>query len=137
MATTVHAAAPIPLPIEACWERFLDLTRAKDCVPGLTVTGWFRYNKPGTYEIVTGYRTPVSHGQFDTGSALNLVDSSYVLTVTLESTDGSPLHQQQLQLRFGNGTHSAALRTESGEATSHSTASAASPMSAAAASTLA
>ena len=38
MATTVRAAAAIPLSREACWQRFLDLTRAKDYVPGLTDT---------------------------------------------------------------------------------------------------
>ncbi|MEZ4332766.1 MAG: SRPBCC family protein [Myxococcota bacterium] len=36
MTTTVRAAAPIPLPIETCWEKMRDLTRAKDYVPGLT-----------------------------------------------------------------------------------------------------
>lgn len=36
MTTTVRAAAPIPLPIETCWEKLRDLTRAKDYVPGLT-----------------------------------------------------------------------------------------------------
>lgn len=36
MTTTVRAAAPIPLPIETCWEKLRDLTRAKHYVPGLT-----------------------------------------------------------------------------------------------------
>ena len=38
MATRVSAAAKIPLPIDACWKKFLDLTRATDYVPGLTKT---------------------------------------------------------------------------------------------------
>ena len=36
MATTVRAAAPIGLPIDECWEKLRDLTRARDYVPGLT-----------------------------------------------------------------------------------------------------
>lgn len=38
MSTVVRAAAPVPLSIEACWERFRDLTRATHYVPGLTDT---------------------------------------------------------------------------------------------------
>jgi hypothetical protein len=36
MSTTVRGAAAIPLPIEACWQKMRDLTRAKDYVPGLS-----------------------------------------------------------------------------------------------------
>lgn len=36
MPTTVRGAAAIPLPIEACWARMRDLTRARDYVPGLS-----------------------------------------------------------------------------------------------------
>lgn len=36
MSTTVRGAAAIPLPIEACWQKLRDLSRAKDYVPGLS-----------------------------------------------------------------------------------------------------
>jgi hypothetical protein len=36
MSTTVRGAAAIPLPIEACWQKMRDLSRAKDYVPGLS-----------------------------------------------------------------------------------------------------
>lgn len=35
MPTLVRAAAPIPLPIEACWEKLRDLSRASLYVPGV------------------------------------------------------------------------------------------------------
>jgi hypothetical protein len=36
MSTTVRGAAAIPLPLETCWQKMRDLTRAKDYVPGLS-----------------------------------------------------------------------------------------------------
>lgn len=36
MSTTVRGSAAIPLPIEACWQKMRDLSRAKDYVPGLS-----------------------------------------------------------------------------------------------------
>ena len=36
MSTTVRGAAAIPLPIETCWAKMRDLTRARDYVPGLS-----------------------------------------------------------------------------------------------------
>ena len=36
MPTTLRASAPIPLPIETCWEMLRDLTLAKHYVPGVT-----------------------------------------------------------------------------------------------------
>ena len=36
MSTTVRGAAAIPLPLEVCWQKLRDLTRAKDYVPGLS-----------------------------------------------------------------------------------------------------
>ena len=38
MLTTLRAAAMIPLPIEACWDKLRDLTRESDYVPGLVKT---------------------------------------------------------------------------------------------------
>ena len=38
MASTVRAAAHIPMPIDRAWERMRDLTLATDYVPGLTNT---------------------------------------------------------------------------------------------------
>lgn len=36
MPTTVRAHAPIPLPLEICWQKLRDLRRAKHYVPGVT-----------------------------------------------------------------------------------------------------
>ena len=36
MTTSVTGRAPIPLPVDACWEKLRDLTRAANYVPGLT-----------------------------------------------------------------------------------------------------
>ena len=36
MTTTVRGAAAVPLPLEACWQKLRDLTRAKHYVPGLS-----------------------------------------------------------------------------------------------------
>jgi hypothetical protein len=36
MTTTVTARAPIPLPMEVCWEKLRDLSRAVNYVPGLS-----------------------------------------------------------------------------------------------------
>lgn len=43
----------------------------QDCVPGLTITGWFRYNKPGTYEIVCAELCGESH--YTMGAQLEVV----------------------------------------------------------------
>jgi len=36
VTTTVTARAPIPLPLDVCWDKLRDLTRAANYVPGLT-----------------------------------------------------------------------------------------------------
>jgi Polyketide cyclase / dehydrase and lipid transport len=59
MSTTVRAAAAIPLPIEACWEKMRDLRRARDYVPGLTDTVVTTEAKEGV-----GASRIVTHRQF-------------------------------------------------------------------------
>ena len=59
MPTTVRASAPIPLPIEICWQNLRDLTRAKHYVPGLTDTVITTQYKEGL-----GASRVVTHRQF-------------------------------------------------------------------------
>ena len=59
MATTVRAAARVPRSRAECWTRFLDLTRAKDYVPGLTDTVVTTEKTQGV-----GASRIVSHAQF-------------------------------------------------------------------------
>ena len=83
MATTVRAAAAIPLSREACWQRFLDLTRAKDYVPGLTDTVITTEKKQGV-----GASRVVSHSQFgDMDETVVEWDEGVGLTVRLHKGD--------------------------------------------------
>lgn len=59
MPTEVHAAAAIPLPIEACWEKLRDLTAARHYVPGLSDTVLSTEAREGV-----GASRVVSHRQF-------------------------------------------------------------------------
>ena len=59
MSTLVRAAARVPLPVDACWERFRDLTRATHYVPGLTETVLTTERKEGV-----GASRIVRHRQF-------------------------------------------------------------------------
>lgn len=59
MTTTVSAAAAIPLPLEACWAKLRDLTRAKHYVPGLSDSVITTDRKEGV-----GASRIVTHRQF-------------------------------------------------------------------------
>jgi hypothetical protein len=59
MSTTIRAAAAIPLPTEACWEKLRDLTRESDYVPGLVETVITTANKEGV-----GASRTVTHRHF-------------------------------------------------------------------------
>jgi len=79
MSTTVRAAAPVPLPIEACWEKLRDLTRARDYVPGLTDTVISTEAKQGI-----GASRVVSHRQFgDMDETVVAWDEGVGITVRL------------------------------------------------------
>jgi hypothetical protein len=58
MSTTVQARAPIPLPIEDCWEKLRDLRRARHYVPGLvdSVVTTDRKEGVGASRVVTHRR---------------------------------------------------------------------------------
>ena len=101
MATTVHAAAPIPLPIEACWERFLDLTRAKDYVPGLTDTVITTEQKQGV-----GASRIVSHAQFgDMNETVVQWDEGAGMTIRLHKGDkpATPFKEAHFRYEFRDG----------------------------------
>lgn len=59
MATTVRAAAPIPLSREACWEKLRDLSRAPSYVPGVTAVRFHGAQREGV-----GASRRVTHARF-------------------------------------------------------------------------
>ena len=105
MPTTVRAAAPIPLPIEACWEKFRDLTRAKDYVPGLTDTVITTEKTEGV-----GASRIVSHAQFgDMNETVVQWDEGVGMTIRLHKGDKGPSPMKTGSFRYefkraGEGT---------------------------------
>lgn len=84
MTTTVRAAARIPLPIGTCWEKFRDLTRAKDYVPGLTDSIITTDQKEGV-----GTSRIVRHAQFgDMNETVVDWDEGVGMTIRLHKGDG-------------------------------------------------
>ncbi|MEM9174815.1 MAG: SRPBCC family protein [Myxococcota bacterium] len=98
MAMTVHGAAPIPLSREACWTRFLDLTRAKDYVPGLTDTVITTEQKQGV-----GASRIVSHAQFgDMNETVVQWDEGVGMTIRLHKGDrpATPFKEAHFRYEF-------------------------------------
>ena len=105
LPTTVRAAAPIPLPIEVCWEKFRDLTRAKDYVPGLTDSVITTEKKEGV-----GASRIVSHAQFgEMNETVLQWDEGIGMTIRLHKGDKSPTPMKSGIFRYefkpaGDGT---------------------------------
>jgi len=96
MTTTVRAAAKIPLPIEVCWEKFRDLTRAKDYVPGLTDTVVTTEEKQGV-----GASRIVSHRQFgDMNETVVTWDEGVGMTIRLHKGDGPATPFKEAHFRY-------------------------------------
>ncbi|HPG28266.1 MAG: SRPBCC family protein [Spirochaetaceae bacterium] len=81
--TVVRAAAPIPLPLDVCWQKLRDLTRARDYVPGLRDSVIRTERKEGV-----GASRVVSHAQFgDMDETVIAWDEGVGLTVRLHQGD--------------------------------------------------
>lgn len=96
MATTLRAAAKIPLPIESCWEKFRDLTRAKDYVPGLTDTIITTDKQEGV-----GASRIVRHAQFgDMNETVVAWDEGLGMTIRLHKGDGPARPFKEAHFRY-------------------------------------
>lgn len=96
MATTLRAAAKIPLPIETCWENLRDLTRAKDYVPGLTGSVITTEKKEGV-----GASRLVSHRQFgDMNETVVVWDPGVGMTIRLHKGDGPATPFKEAHFRY-------------------------------------
>jgi ribosome-associated toxin RatA of RatAB toxin-antitoxin module len=96
MATTVRAAAKIPLPIETCWKNLTDLTRAKDYVPGLTDSVITTEKKEGV-----GASRIVSHRQFgDMNETVVAWDEGVGMTIRLHKGDGPATPFKEAHFRY-------------------------------------
>lgn len=95
-ATTVSAAARIPLPIEACWEHLRDLARAKHYVPGLTDTVVTTDVKEGV-----GASRVVSHSQFgDMNETVIEWDPGVGMTIRLHKGPRPPRPFEEATFRY-------------------------------------
>jgi len=98
VATTVRGAARVPRSIEDCWTRFLDLTRAKDYVPGLTDTVVTTDEKQGV-----GASRIVSHQQFgDMNETVVQWDEGIGMTIRLHKGDkpATPFKEAHFRYEF-------------------------------------
>lgn len=96
MATCVSAAAKIPLPIDACWQKLTDLTRATDYVPGLTKTVITTDKKVGV-----GASRIVSHSQFgDMNETVVAWDEGVGMTIRLHKGDGPAKPFKEASFRY-------------------------------------
>jgi len=83
MTTTVRGAAAILLPIEACWQKMRDLSRAKDYVPGLSDCVVTTSEKEGI-----GASRIVTHKQFGAMNETVVVwDEGHGITLRLHKGD--------------------------------------------------
>lgn len=101
MPTTVRAAAPISLPIDACWQNLRDLTRAKHYVPGLTDTVITTERKEGV-----GASRVVTHEQFgEMDETVVAWDEGEGLTVRLHkgSQPARPFKEASFRYEFRPG----------------------------------
>ena len=84
MATTVRAAARVPMSIETAWQRLRDLSLAKDYVPGLTDSRITTEQKEGV-----GTSRIVSNPQFgDMNETVIVWDEGCGFTIRLHQGDG-------------------------------------------------
>lgn len=96
MATTVHGAARIPLPIDACWERFRDLTLAKHYVPGLTDCYLTTDEKEGV-----GASRVVVHERFGVMNETVIAwDEGAGMTIRLHKGNGPARPFQEAEFRY-------------------------------------
>jgi hypothetical protein len=96
MATTVQGAARIPLPIDACWARFRDLTLAKHYVPGLTDCYLTTDAKEGV-----GASRVVCHERFgDMNETVVAWDEGRGMTIRLHKGDGPARPFREAQFRY-------------------------------------
>ncbi len=96
MTKTVRAAAPIDLPLEACWEKLRDLTRARDYVPGLTDSIITTDQREGV-----GASRIVRHRQFgDMNETVVVWDEGVGMTIRLHKGDGPPKPFEHAQFRY-------------------------------------
>lgn len=96
MTTTVRGAARVPLSIEECWARFLDLTRATDYVPGLTGTVVTTNEKTGV-----GASRIVSHAQFgDMNETVERWDEGVGMTIRLHRGDAPAPPFREARFRY-------------------------------------
>lgn len=98
MATTARGAARVPRSIEECWTRFLDLTRAKDYVPGLTDTVVTTEETRGV-----GASRIVSHRQFgDMNETVVQWDEGIGMTIRLHKGDkpAAPFKEAHFRYEF-------------------------------------
>lgn len=96
MPTTARAAARIPLPIETCWEKLRDLTRATDYVPGLTETVITTEAKEGV-----GASRIVRHAQFgDMNETVIAWDEGVGMTIRLHKGDAPPRPFERAEFRY-------------------------------------
>jgi len=101
MATTVRAAAPVPMPIEEAWQRFRDLTLARDYVPGLTDTVITTEKTEGV-----GASRIVSHKQFgDMDETVVVWDEGQGITIRLHKGDrpAKPFKEAHFRYEFREG----------------------------------
>ena len=96
MATTVRASARIPLSLDACWQRFRDLTRAKDYVPGLSDTVITTERREGV-----GASRIVSHQQFgDMNETVTEWDEGRGMTIRLHKGDRNAPPFREASFRY-------------------------------------
>ena len=101
--TVVRAAAPIPLPLDVCWQKLRDLTRARDYVPGLRDSVIRTERKEGV-----GASRVVSHAQFgDMDETVIAWDEGVGLTVRLHQGDrpARPFAEAARQVRGTAAAH--------------------------------
>jgi carbon monoxide dehydrogenase subunit G len=96
MPTTVTGRASIPLPLEVCWEKLRDLTRAVNYVPGLTgcvVTTELR-------EGVGASRRVTSKRFGDMDETVVIWDEGKGFTIRLHKGDGPATPFQDATFRY-------------------------------------
>jgi len=96
MATTVRAAARVPMPIDEAWQRLRDLSLAKDYVPGLTGSVITTEQKEGV-----GASRVVSHAQFgDMNETVVVWDEGQGFTIRLHKGDGPARPFKEAHFRY-------------------------------------
>lgn len=96
MATTVRAAARVPMSIDQAWQRLRDLTLATEYVPGLTNTVITTERKEGV-----GASRVVTHRQFgDMSETVVAWDEGQGITIRLHKGEGPPKPFREAHFRY-------------------------------------